>query len=280
MFDFNYDIKCWIIRKYNVEKFIEDNKILEKINELTIENTVPRKIDKDGNVLEWYVRGDEELRQLQFLVQKLYNYILYAYDKDALNFYTVECNTPNTGVRFYNYLDEGKEFDELLDWSIGIKNLYIKNTSNYNNETIYDISYLEYSNKEILAEYINLQDSYTVSNNNTIYTEQYIVIPPEGMSVQYKKYDGTAETETLLKTEMITIDKTMFKKLNYSNIDKITYIGNSSPDKGDPSSDIKYTLLKDEGIIVWNEVLPEGLNIYVQYTINKPVALVFDLDLL
>ena len=22
MFDFNYDIKCWIIRKYNVEKFI------------------------------------------------------------------------------------------------------------------------------------------------------------------------------------------------------------------------------------------------------------------
>lgn len=202
------------------------------------------------------------------------------YDKDALNFYTVECNTPNTGVRFYNYLDEGKEFDELLDWSIGIKNLYIKNTNNYNNETIYDISYLEYSNKEILAEYINLQDSYTVSNNNTIYTEQYIVVPPEGMSVQYKKYDGTAETETLLKTEMITIDKTMFKKLNYSNIDKITYIGNSSPDKGDPSSDIKYTLLKDEGIIVWNEVLPEGLNIYIQYTINKPVALVFDLDLL
>ena len=84
MFDFNYDIKCWIIRKYNVEKFIEDNKILEKINELTIENTVPRKIDKDGNVLEWYVRGDEELRQLQFLVQKLYNYVLYAYDKDVL----------------------------------------------------------------------------------------------------------------------------------------------------------------------------------------------------
>ena len=84
MFDFNYDIKCWTIRKYNVEKFIEDNKILEKINQLTIENTVPRKIDKDGNVLEWYVRGDEELRQLQFLVQRLYNYVLYAYDKDVL----------------------------------------------------------------------------------------------------------------------------------------------------------------------------------------------------
>lgn len=84
MFDFNYNIKCWTIRKYNVEKFIKDNQILEKINELTIKNTVPRKIDKDGNVVEWYVKSNEELRQLQFLLQKLYNYVLYAYDKDIL----------------------------------------------------------------------------------------------------------------------------------------------------------------------------------------------------
>ena len=201
------------------------------------------------------------------------------YDKNALNFYTVECNSPNTGIRFYNYLDENKSFDDLSDWSVGIKNLYIKNTSDYNNEIIYDVSSVEYSNKEILAEYINLQDSYEVSNNNTIYTEQYIVIPPEGMSVQYKKYDGTTDTKDLLKTEVITIDKTMFKKLACSNIDMITYIGKTPPEDGNVS-DIKHTLLKDEGIIVWNEALPEGLNVYVQYTINKPVALVFDLELL
>ena len=201
------------------------------------------------------------------------------YDKNALNFYTVECNSPNTGIRFYNYLDENKSFDDLSDWSVGIKNLYIKNTSDYNNEIIYDVSSVEYSNKEVLAEYINLQDSYEVSNNNTIYTEQYIVIPPEGMSVQYKKYDGTTDTKDLLKTEVITIDKTMFKKLACSNIDMITYIGKTPPEDGNVS-DIKHTLLKDEGIIVWNEALPEGLNVYVQYTINKPVALVFDLELL
>ena len=201
------------------------------------------------------------------------------YDKNALNFYTVECNSPNTGIRFYNYLDENKSFDDLSDWSVGIKNLYIKNTSDYNNEIIYDVSSVEYSNKEVLAEYINLQDSYEVSNNNTIFTEQYIVIPPEGMSVQYKKYDGTTDTKDLLKTEVITIDKTMFKKLTCSNVDKITYVGKTPPEDNNVS-DIKYTLLKDEGIIVWNEALPEGLNVYVQYIINKPVALVFDLDLL
>ena len=81
-FDFNYQISDWQQRKELVDKYIADNKILEQIEELTIENTVPRKIDKDGNVLEWHVQGDIRLRELQYLVQKMYNYLLYAYDKE------------------------------------------------------------------------------------------------------------------------------------------------------------------------------------------------------
>lgn len=81
-FDFNYQISDWKQRKELVDKYIADNKILEQIEELTIENTVPRKIDKDGNVLEWHVQGDIRLRELQYLVQKMYNYLLYAYDKE------------------------------------------------------------------------------------------------------------------------------------------------------------------------------------------------------
>lgn len=83
MFKFDYTIKDYKVRKENVEKYIKDNKILEKINDLTIKNTVPRKKDKDGNVLEWYVQGDKELKELQYLVQKMYNYVLYAYDKSV-----------------------------------------------------------------------------------------------------------------------------------------------------------------------------------------------------
>ena len=82
-FDFNYQISDWQQRKELVDKYIVDNKILEQIEELTIENTVPRKIDKDGNVLEWHVQGDIRLRELQYLVQKMYNYLLYAYDKES-----------------------------------------------------------------------------------------------------------------------------------------------------------------------------------------------------
>lgn len=201
------------------------------------------------------------------------------YNKNILYFYTVTCNTENTDVRFYNYLDESKSFNELLSWSVGIKDLYIKNINNYNNESIYSISVLDYTNKYVLNEYINLQDSYTISNNNTILTEQYIVLPPNGMSVRYKTYDGTSETKDLIKSESVVVDETMFKKLQYSNIDKILYIG-TDINESNNNDNVKYTLLDTEGIIVWNESIPIGTIIYIKYTIKKPVALVFDLDLL
>ena len=188
------------------------------------------------------------------------------YDSNKLNYYTVTSNTPGMDVRFYNYLDTDKAFDKLTSWSVGMKNLYLRYIDDYSNETVYDISTLDYVNKEVLAEYVNIQDRYTISNDTIINTEQYIVVPPDGMSVQYKSYDGTSETKSLLKTETIGIGKTSFKKLQYSNIDRIMYIGKDAD--GTISEDIKYTLLAKEGIIVWNEPLPEGTILYIKYTIN------------
>ena len=201
------------------------------------------------------------------------------YNKKLLYMYTVSSNTENTGVRFYNYLDEDKTFDDLLDWSIGLKDLYIKNTSDYDNESIYNISVLDYTSKYVLNEYIDLKDSYVINNNNTIYTEQYIIIPPKGMTVKYKTYDATSNTKDLVKTELITIDGSMFKKLQFSNIDKILKL-EINLKNGDKINNVKYSLLKDEGIIVWNEQFEIGATATISYTIKKPIALVFDLDLL
>ena len=198
-----------------------------------------------------------------------------SYDKDKMYFYTVECNTDNTDVRFYTNADDGKPFHDLNVWSVGISNLYIKNADDYNNESLYDISVLDYSNSYTLSEYINLEDSYELTTNHTILTEQYIVVPPKGMRVEYISYDGTASTEHLLKTESFTVDDRMFKKLQYSNIDRIMSI---TTDNGIPI-DVNYSILYQEGILVWNEI-PDTNTIYITYTINKPVALVFDLDLL
>ena len=76
MFIFDYTIKDWKERKDIVDKYIKENKLVEKIEELVVQNTVPKKVDKNGNVSEWYVQGNSELRELELLLNKMYNYIL------------------------------------------------------------------------------------------------------------------------------------------------------------------------------------------------------------
>ena len=65
MFIFDYTIKDWKERKDIVDKYIKENKLVEKIEELVVQNTVPKKVDKNGNVSEWYVQGNSELRELE-----------------------------------------------------------------------------------------------------------------------------------------------------------------------------------------------------------------------
>ena len=196
------------------------------------------------------------------------------YDPKGLYFYTVECNSDNVDVKFYNENQKDTHFDNLNYWTIGMSNLYIKSADDYNNESIYNINVLDYSDKYTLSEYINIKDSYDISVNNTVLTEQYIVVPPKGMEVRYLSYDATSETEHLLKQESIVVDDRMFKKLQFSNIDRVMNI--SSEDV----TNIKYNLLHKEGIIVWTEKPKDGTIINIEYTIKKPVALVFDLDTL
>ena len=82
-FDFNYQISDWKQRKELVEKYIADNKILEQIEELTIENTVPDLFDKKtGEPIRYHQLRDSRLTELNRLMIRLYDYILYAYDKE------------------------------------------------------------------------------------------------------------------------------------------------------------------------------------------------------
>ena len=84
-FDFNYQISDWKQRKELVEKYIADNKILEQIEELIIENTVPDLFDKKtGEPIRYHQLRDSRLTELNRLVIRLYDYILYAYDKQLV----------------------------------------------------------------------------------------------------------------------------------------------------------------------------------------------------
>ena len=84
-FDFNYQISDWQQRKKLVDKYIEDNKILDQIEELTIENTVPDLFDKKtGEPIRYHQLRDSRLTELNRLMIRLYDYILYAYDKEIM----------------------------------------------------------------------------------------------------------------------------------------------------------------------------------------------------
>ena len=84
-FDFNYQISDWKQRKELVEKYIADNKILEQIEELIIENTVPDLFDKKtGEPIRYHQLRDSRLTELNRLMIRLYDYILYAYDKEIM----------------------------------------------------------------------------------------------------------------------------------------------------------------------------------------------------
>ena len=174
MFIFDYTIKDWKERKDIVDKYIKENKLVEKIEELVVQNTVPKKIDKNGKVSEWYVQGNSELRELELLLNKMYNYILYAIDKSYL---TEQKETERQLKALFDneqgiksYVDErkrGKYYKEPK-WTIIDEDIIEKNQQkrdNFNNDLgkVINSQITEY---EKLKEIVSKMSNETLSGMN------------------------------------------------------------------------------------------------------------------
>lgn len=174
MFIFDYTIKDWKERKDIVDKYIKENKLVEKIEELVVQNTVPKKVDKNGNVSEWYVQGNSELRELELLLNKMYNYILYAIDKSYL---TEQKETERQLKALFDneqgiksYVDErkrGKYYKEPK-WTIIDEDIIKKNQQkrdNFNNDLgkVINSQITEY---EKLKEIVSKMSNETLSGMN------------------------------------------------------------------------------------------------------------------
>lgn len=174
MFIFDYTIKDWKERKDIVDKYIKENKLVEKIEELIVQNTVPKKVDKNGNVSEWYVQGNSELRELELLLNKMYNYILYAIDKSYL---TEQKETERQLKALFDneqgiksYVDErkrGKYYKEPK-WTIIDEDIIKKNQqkcNNFNNDLgkVINSQITEY---EKLKEIVSKMSNETLSGMN------------------------------------------------------------------------------------------------------------------
>lgn len=215
---------------------------------------------------------------------KIVNNFAPAISLTNMNFYKVELfdKNNNIDIRFNSLLDTDKNFELLNDWALGIKTISIKLNNDLSNNILYDVSSYDIEEEILLSKSVDLKPNYSLANNFNLQTNKHIIIPPEGVTVEYKTYDGTDKLSTLIKSEEFIIEEDGFNKLDYSNIDTILYMGTQPYNNNNTIIFPEHQLLKDEGIIVWTDLdlIKSKQKIYVRYTIKEPIALVYSTEAL
>ena len=129
-----------------------------------------------------------------------------------------------------------------------MKDIAIKTPMDLSNTENYEITELEISDDVLLNRYIELKKSYKLSNNDEIFINKYMIIPPQDCEVLYERYSDTENSNLIIQEEVI-MEEDGFTKLMYSNVDTLLYVG-FSPYSGENIIEFNdYNLLKDEGII-------------------------------
>lgn len=213
---------------------------------------------------------------------KILNNFSPILNSSALMYYQVEPFESNVKyeVKFSSTIESDNSFDDLLNWSVGLKDIAIKTPIDLSNTENYDMSELEVTDEVLLSRYIELQKSYKIGDNREVFTNRYMIIPESG-TVLYERYSDN-QNQSLIVQEEIIMEEDGFTKLAYSNIDEILYTG-FSPYTGANELLVKdFELLKDEGIMLWTnkDYINASRKVYLRYTIKNPIAILLDEDLL
>lgn len=163
-----------------------------------------------------------------------------------------------SNVNFKKKDSNGKYYYE--PWSLGSynENITITTDIDLHNSDVYELDISQVSQKYILSNNIALNNSYVIDGEERELSE-FIIEPPDGIEV----LDSLEEF-----SEIIIAEEDMFNKLFYSNIDAIINIANSNTLT--PISKSDYTLLKDEGIVIWNNEELIGMSVFIEYSYHKP----------
>lgn len=213
---------------------------------------------------------------------KILNNFSPILNSSALMYYQVEPFESNVKyeVKFSSTIESDNSFDDLLNWSVGLKDIAIKTPIDLSNTENYEISELEVTDEVLLSRHIELQKSYKIGDNREVFTNRYMIIPESG-TVLYERYSDN-QNQNLIVQEEIIMEEDGFTKLAYSNIDEMLYTG-FSPYSGSNELLVKdFELLKDEGIILWTnkDYINASRKVYLRYTIKNPIAILLDEDLL
>ena len=201
-------------------------------------------------------------------------------------FYTIELfdkTINNTIVKFHNELTKDAPIEELPNWSIGTSNSMVaieNKVIDIYNVASYDSNDMIISVEEELSDTIDIKDSYSLTDSTVLNVEHHILkIDDDRVEILYQEYNGKSETEHLLKHETININNSGFNKLVCSNIDRIYHLSSVPYTTHYIIEDIPHILIKDAGIIAWNDKVNYDY-LYIVYSIKKPIAFKFDEDYL
>ena len=213
---------------------------------------------------------------------KILNNFSPILNSSALMYYQVEPFESNVKyeVKFSSTIESDNSFDDLLNWSVGLKDIVIKTPIDLSNTENYEISELEVTDEVLLSRHIELQKSYKIGDNREVFTNRYMIIPESG-TVLYERYSDN-QNQSLIVQEEIIMEEDGFTKLAYSNIDEMLYTGFSPYSDSNELLVKDFELLKDEGIILWTnkDYINASRKVYLRYTIKNPIAILLDEDLL
>lgn len=207
---------------------------------------------------------------------------LYYQEKDNIDIVnTFNNNYVENSMLIYN-VEPAKEgfdicFHNNCKWSIGKKKLKItvSETMSYNTITKSLTLNINISNT------VKLDTTYIIDNKETIELAEYLITTnDEECAVIYQSDVNDINYD---RGEFITLENDGFNKLKYSHIllVKGVWIVSSNNSYTEISSD-KYSIDLTKGIIAWNNLVLENLDdrIYILYSIEKPIALKFNIDYL
>lgn len=205
---------------------------------------------------------------------------------NSMMVYKVE-SIDSTGITNVKFDRENTDFIALNNWSVGRQPLRIVSNIDMSSTINYNLNTITVDQEFDLREVIKLQKTYTLSNGEIIELAKYIIDTPEGMSIHYAKkasYDTIVTAPDFYCSEEIVKESDGFNKLKYSNIDEIVYVGTTPYDMDNTTNNIQisndnYTVLKKEGIVVWNtNEIMNGQTLYFVYTIKIPDYINVDLS--
>lgn len=204
-------------------------------------------------------------------------------EKNELLCYIIENNNLDFDIKFYT-----DDSSNTRNFSLGKSNIVITTNYDYLNKENYYYKTLKISLTIPLIKN-NILEDVLKDNNITDDLTEYVIKNNQYYSILYdtvdEQFGDTSVLNKFYQTEIIQKEQDGFNKLKKCNIDKIIKIGVNDPNSTDfyqiPDSD--YTLLKEEGIIVWNNESAKKYdyeNIYILYSIKIPTVLVLNNDFL